>query len=31
MAHAWLKSYLMDRKQKIDINGALSSIKTFNI
>jgi hypothetical protein len=25
------KSYLTDRKQKVDINGALSSTKTFNI
>jgi hypothetical protein len=29
--HAWFRSYLMNRKQKVDINGTLSSTKTFNI
>jgi hypothetical protein len=31
ITHKWFTSYLKDRKQKVDVNGAYSSTKTINI
>jgi hypothetical protein len=30
-AFAWLKNYITERKQKVDINSSFSSTKVFNI